>query len=524
MVLFVKKSQRRSYRRPPRTIVTKLLLLANAGISGTLLWASRKRVSEIIPSGLAKVENDELGAYNTTFAPVSSRFENASNIDKAASDVSSQIAPSAAEVVNSCVRVPGSTLVLSSPVLYRGKLYCGNSGVEQPQAIPAQVQLRTSWHRGARNIPALPVVTGDNATADLYGRKCFLLPGWSAIIGTPYVHNNSVQVGHFIYNTAAPYFDALATAFSNGSYDGQQAVQLQQPQLPHGGISMFWYPDTQATLNTNADPLDPLKLPAIVEKVFAAFGTTAVYSAPALLQRSHQTPFCFQNVFAGMSGAQLDHYNLKIETTRPGGWRAFKEFLASGFKAKPVPRYRRNATNVVVIQRKRNRLLVNANEIAEAAERVFSAQGRVTVQIVFWEAMSFDVQLQLMATTDVIIGVDGTGLFNGNFMPEGSTVIRIKPYMLDRLIPGRSRNFEVIWQTLGIRYLAWSSNNTSTTRARVSLKKLQDAIDHADQLPFVTKFNIALKQDTNVTMDDFYPLLEEAAKAANVVSQFQPPQ
>ena len=485
MFLFAKKSQYRSCRR------TKCLLFVIVGTSGTL-WASRKRLSEPIPSGLAL------------------------NIDKEASGVSSQNTSSAAEVVTSCVRVPGSTLVLSSPVLYRGKLYCGNTGLEQPQAIPAEVQLHTSWHSGYGKIPALPIVTGDNATTDLHGKKCFPLPGWSAIIGTSYVNNDTVQIGHFIYNAAAPYFDALVTAFSTGTYDGQQAIQLQQPQLPPGGISMFWYPDSEVASNTNDDPLDPLALLPVVEKVFAAFGSAAVYSAPALLQRSHQTPFCFQNVFAGMSGAQLDHYNFKIETTRPRGWRAFQEFLVREFKAKPVPRYRRNATNVVVIQRKENRFLLNANEIAEAAERVFSAQGPATVQVVFFETMSFAAQLQLMATTDVLIGVEGTGLFNANYMSEGSTVIRIKPYMLDHLVPGTGKNLEVIWDALGIRYLAWTSNNTSTTRAHVSLKELQDAIDHADELPWLTKFHIAYKQDTNVTIDDFYPLLEEAAKAVNV--------
>jgi len=100
-------------------------------------------------------------------------------------------------------------------------------------------------------------------------------------------------------------------------------------------------------------------------------------------------------------------------------------------------------------------------------------------------------------------------------------VIRIKPYMLDHLVPGTGINHEVIWDALGIRYLAWTGNSTSTTRAHVSLKELQDAIDHPDELPWLTKFNIAYKQDTKVTMDEFHPLLEEVAKV--VVSQFQPP-
>ena len=93
---------------------------------------------------------------------------------------------------------------------------------------------------------------------------------------------------------------------------------------------------------------------------------------------------------------------------------------------------------------------VQTQEIAEAARAVFSALGFVKVQTVLFDDMPFVAQLQLMSITDVLIGVDGTGLFNANFMPEGSTVIRIKPYMLDRLLPGKSRNFEAIWKALGI--------------------------------------------------------------------------
>ena len=221
-------------------------------------------------------------------------------------------------------------------------------------------------------------------------------------------------------------------------------------------------------------------------------------STPALTSNA----VCFKNVFADMSGAQLDHYNFKIETTRPRGWRAFQEFLVREFKAKPVPRYRRNATNVVVIQRKENRFLLNANEIAEAAERVFSAQGPATVQVVFFETVSICCATAAYGDNRRTYWCPGYWAVQCQLYVEGSTVIRIKPYMLDHLVPGTGKNLEVIWDA---RHTVFSldSNNTSTTRAHVSLKELQSAIDHADELPWLTKFHIAYKQDTNVTIDDF---------------------
>lgn len=428
---------------------------------------------------------------------------------------------SAAEAVAKCVRVPGSTLVLSSAVIYRGKLYCGDSS-RQAKSIPSEVQLRTPWTIGYGNIPALQIVTGANTTADLQGKNCSLVPGWSAMLGTAYTRNEGVQIGHYVYNTAAPYFDALATAFSSGGMkDSWQGYQFRKSELPPSGITVFWYPDSKASLYMNADPRVPLKVLPVIDAVLAAFATKSILSASALLQRSHETPFCFQNILAGLSGAQLDHYNTAANVSWPGGWHAFKEFIADAFNAKSVPRCRRNATNVVVLQRKGPRVLVNADEIAEAAGKVFSDVGVANVKTVMFEAMTFAEQLQLMAITDVLIGVDGTGLFNGNFMPEGSTVIRIKPYMLDRLVPGKSSNFKVIWQALGIRNLEWGSTNISTARPSVSMKELQDAIDQADELPYLTKFSIALSQGTYVTLEDFYPTLEQAAKSASAESQCQ---
>ncbi len=428
---------------------------------------------------------------------------------------------SAVEVAANCRKRPGSTLVLSSAVLYKGKLYCRLDDNKEPQAIIAEVELRSTWHKGNDNIPALPLVTGDIAIADLHGHNCSTVRGWSAIIGMVYVTLEYAQMGHFVYNTAAPYFDALATAFTGGkTHASQQPIRLQQPRLPTSGISVFLYPDSPAASSMSSDPFAPAKLLPLVETVMAAFGTAAVYSAPALLDSSHDEALCFENLFAGMSGAQLDHYNTAAETTnRPAGWRSFKAYLGDQLHAIPMPRCRRNATNIVVLQRKGSRALLNIEEIADVARAVFSVHSLTKVQVVVFDDMPFPAQLQLMSVTDVLIGVDGTGLFNANFMSEGSTVIRIKPYMLDRLLPGKSDNFIAIWEALGIRHLEWSSNDISTTTPSVSLQELEDAVDNAHHLPYLAKFKIALNQGTRVAMETFGLLLEQAAKSASAASR-----
>ena len=59
------------------------------------------------------------------------------------------------------------------------------------------------------------------------------------------VNNDTVQIGHFIYNAAAPYFDALVTAFSTGTYDGRQQFSSSNHNYRLMRISMFWYPDSK---------------------------------------------------------------------------------------------------------------------------------------------------------------------------------------------------------------------------------------------------------------------------------------
>jgi hypothetical protein len=160
MITVLKKSQRRGSHIVPRTLqaVIRCLLLAIAGALATSLLVHLSLISQkqIYNSSSAEaffiVTKPEVLLENKGGrlpAAQPSRPENT------ISGVWNQGALSAAQVFASCIKIPGSTLVLSSAVLYKGKFYCGNDNSKRPQALPVELQLRTTWHSGYKNIPAL---------------------------------------------------------------------------------------------------------------------------------------------------------------------------------------------------------------------------------------------------------------------------------------------------------------------------------------------------------------------------------
>lgn len=185
---------------------------------------------------------------------------------------------------------------------------------------------------------------------------------------------------------------------------------------------------------------------------------------------------------------------------------------------RPIPRCNRTTTNVVVVQRKGKRRILNVDELAAAVQKLFGTSsefGRGHVHVVAFEELSFAQQAQLMARTDVMNGVDGTGLFNGNFMPTGSYVLRIKPYALDILIPGKSGNFKLIWRALGIHQLEWGAKYLNQRQPSMGAEKLQalvDAVQRGEKRSRVQRTRPALGQDTRVDVVEIQRMLAEVLR------------
>ncbi|CAF1017203.1 unnamed protein product [Brachionus calyciflorus] len=78
----------------------------------------------------------------------------------------------------------------------------------------------------------------------------------------------------------------------------------------------------------------------------------------------------------------------------------------------------------VVIVKRKNRLIVNQNELEEFLKQKF---GEYNVDVVYFEELSFIQQVEKVTKAKLLIGVHGAGLTNSIFLPTLSTVIEITP-------------------------------------------------------------------------------------------------
>ena len=60
-------------------------------------------------------------------------------------------------------------------------------------------------------------------------------------------------------------------------------------------------------------------------------------------------------------------------------------------------------------------------------------------------------QMAVSAAAHVMIGMDGTGLHNGNWMQPNAAVVHVLPFGANALLPGKGDNFVRMWLALGIR-------------------------------------------------------------------------
>lgn len=408
----------------------------------------------------------------------------------------------------SCTRGSGKGIELTNAVLYAGQVYCANG---KATTGVSSARLPTPKHdgRGSQYVQDLPIVATDAWTADPLPQTCTFLPEHTAFVGLTYWP----QIGHFVYNTVSSLFSVLGLVEAHAA--GPHVYTRARATL-NGSLQLFLYPDLPARLLRWSQELwQPVISPSsTAAEIFRVLTRHPAMSLPALLNNSTTQAFCFRKLTLGLSGSTLDHYMPRVP---PGHWRIFIDALADGMNARAVPRCHRATTNIVVVQRRKSRRFLNAEEMASAVHELFdrSSAGPVHVQVVLFEDLAFAQQAQLMSQTDIMIGVDGTGLFNGNFMPPGSYVVRVKPYALDVLIPGKSGNFKRIWEALGLRQLEWTATQLNQTEPAIGVGQLQALIaatQNGTALTRSQRTGPALSQNTRVDVSELRRLLMDAVE------------
>ena len=68
-----------------------------------------------------------------------------------------------------------------------------------------------------------------------------------------------------------------------------------------------------------------------------------------------------------------------------------------------------------------------------------------------------------------MLGADGTGLFNANWMQPGSAVVYVMPYLAASALPHKGENFVRLWRALGLHVFRVDVSRPNDTVVRSRL-------------------------------------------------------
>ena len=101
----------------------------------------------------------------------------------------------------------------------------------------------------------------------------------------------------------------------------------------------------------------------------------------------------------------------------------------------PAPFTKKRGITITVINRTTKRRLTNQEELFQDLENHWasssSSEVRVHHQVIDFAALSFEEQVALAHSTDVLVGVHGAGLTHGMFLPPHSAIVEFMPFNLD---------------------------------------------------------------------------------------------
>ena len=139
------------------------------------------------------------------------------------------------------------------------------------------------------------------------------------------------------------------------------------------------------------------------------------------------------------------------------GWERFRNFIMRklGVQHATGPR---QPLRVLLVRRSNHRFMLNAKSVLKSIKNTLKD---ILVEEIYFEKINLTARIKYASECDVMVGVDGSGLFNANFMRKGSFVVRILPYGMDKYLPNKGFNFIRSWNALGVHH-----RDLHTTNAR----------------------------------------------------------
>uniref|UniRef100_A0A7S4NUV9 Glycosyltransferase 61 catalytic domain-containing protein n=1 Tax=Guillardia theta TaxID=55529 RepID=A0A7S4NUV9_GUITH len=354
--------------------------------------------------------------------------------------------------------------------LYHGSFFCDS--VQNTLIFHA----RSKYCKGRNLIPHLKVNRYGNLTQTYLRRNVEVISEKSLIMGIL----NYFHYGHFMFNSLSHMFDILHL----------HSVCVGQVK----NIFLFLDAKFERVLKKNSS-LVRLDLNPMVYEAFALFGVDKnhFFSARHLFALSNHRTIFFRDVILGLNASSLDHYNYR---SSPIDWRLFRAFIIQSFHLNAIRLDKRS----LLVNRTKRRLL-NPECVLNVCAEILPEWKFSSVS---FEGLSLMGQLEQVRSACLLIGLDGTGLFNGVFMDVGCIIVRIKPIYLDVLVPGKSKNFERLWRNVGMFYDSVPSMFFNVT---LSIEE-RDMIANPSKYDAMKRFRFGLSLDAVVDQEQLLGTVE----------------
>ena len=307
------------------------------------------------------------------------------------------------------------------------------------------------------------------------------------------------QYGHFMYNFVMPLWDALHALGWDAATEPPPTVFVDCTgrNLGYwGGVRLQRAPDyvhtaarvlTAQPLRSLPDLLSPQRRPTFAHG-YSLPGVMTIFKSGlgtpvSDRQLSAPSATCIDELLVGYGCANLDHYNVHLPKGHVRQFRgAFLAHVAAG-ELPWTPRTVGSAIGaaLLMVSRSKDRRILNERAVFDRVTRIRGiSRGRS--RLTSFEGLPLHTQMRISAKADIMLGMDGTGLFNANWMQPGSVVVYVLPYMAATVLPSKGDNFVRLWRALGLRTFRMdvtSRNDTVvTSRLKWCVRCLQNGSLH----------------------------------------------
>ncbi|GLJ48843.1 hypothetical protein SUGI_1030120 [Cryptomeria japonica] len=422
--------------------------------------------------------------------------------------------------------------VLKDALLAERKLYLPST--INCSALPRvkDIFLTTKFNRGQRSTPKLELMVVPSAKTfeDFEPHLSCHERIYEPSILFSFI--NWPQYGHAMFNGVSLLWEIFSALFQDASdnirlYAYGDSIESHNRQKAQENFPFF-----------DMKRLDPL---------MRMFSGQPVRALANLLKQSDRHPVCFSYLVVGLSGADLDHYNFHAPLKR---WREFSSAVKSHFNVKDPPRVNDfnlervapqdalghgsnpdkelgkmtaiswkdlpGRPRLTMVDRKSSRVIINVREL----QRIAVESGYFkSVELAYPEEMSMEDQVRLMGATDVLFGMDGTGLMNGIFLPEGGAVVHVRPFGCKEFLPGKGINFDRLFGGNPGRVIRYESGERNSSRFATKITEVPELVfSHNSFVTVGYRFSFILKQDTLVDPLAFRCILDTSNNLLHGVS------